>query len=332
MNVDEKYMRRAIELARHGEPNTSPNPMVGAVIVADDGRIIGEGYHRRVGEGHAEVNAMNSVKDRDRHLLSDATVYVTLEPCSHQGRTPPCAKLLIDRGVKRVVVGSLDPFIKVSGRGVAMLREAGIEVIAPFMEEECRAVNPVFLTAHTLHRPFVTLKWAESADGFIDIKRSPDQPAARFSTPLGQRLVHRQRALHDAILVGSSTVLADNPSLTNRLWVGRSPLKVVLDRRRRVTSDYSCVKDNCLIISENTEPAAILSKLYERGVTSLLVEGGAQVLQSFLDDGLWDVIRREVSADALNDSGSVRAPKIPDTLRPVQTISLAPNRLLIYRN
>ena len=192
MNIEEKYMRRALELARHGLGNTSPNPMVGAVIVDNSGRIIGEGYHRRCGEGHAEVNAIASVADADRGALRDATMYVTLEPCSHYGKTPPCAKLIIDTGIPRVVVGAGDPFKEVAGRGIRMMREAGIEVAEGIMAAESRALNRRFMTAHEQQRPFVTLKWARSADGFMDSDRADGQPA-KFSTPLTAMLVHRLR-------------------------------------------------------------------------------------------------------------------------------------------
>lgn len=200
--LDEKLMRRAIQLARNGRMDTSPNPMVGCVIAVGD-RIIGEGYHRRCGEGHAEVNAVASVTDPS--MLKEATAYVTLEPCSHYGKTPPCARLLIDKGLKRVVIGSGDPNAKVHGRGVAMLREAGIEVVTGVLEDECRAINPHFMTAFSADRPYVMLKWAQSADGYMDVKRDLGEPSFLFSTPLNRAIVHRLRATHDAIMVGRGT-------------------------------------------------------------------------------------------------------------------------------
>ncbi|MDE6556831.1 MAG: bifunctional diaminohydroxyphosphoribosylaminopyrimidine deaminase/5-amino-6-(5-phosphoribosylamino)uracil reductase RibD, partial [Duncaniella sp.] len=192
MEVNPLFMQRALELAKNGALDASPNPMVGAVIVDAGGKIIGEGWHRRCGEGHAEVNAIASVADES--LLKDSTIYVTLEPCSHYGKTPPCADLIISKGIPRVVVGCLDPFPEVSGRGIARLREAGIEVVTGVLEEECRKLNEKFITAHTLQRPFITLKWAESADGYLD---------ARISTPFTRMLAHKLRATSDAILVGS---------------------------------------------------------------------------------------------------------------------------------
>lgn len=294
MKTDEIYMRRALQLARNGALDASPNPMVGAVIVAPDGTVIGEGWHRKCGEGHAEVNAVNSVGDRQ--LLRDCTMYVTLEPCSHYGKTPPCAKLIIDMGIPRVVVGCLDPFVKVAGRGVRMLEDAGVEVVTGFLEDECRELNRKFMTAHTSGRPFITLKWAESSDGYID---------GKISTPLTSMLVHRERALHDAILVGSGTFLADSPRLDTRLYAGHSPRRVVLDRRGRIDSREN---PDIMLIHDDAPLAQILGDLYSKGITSLLVEGGRQVLDSFITEELWDTIRVEQGAVAIN--GSVKAPSI----------------------
>lgn len=303
-------MRRALELAAKGRGNTSPNPMVGAVIVGSDGLIIGEGYHRLCGQGHAEVNAVASVADRSQ--LADSTMYVTLEPCSHYGKTPPCARLIIESGIPRVVVGCLDPFEKVSGRGVAMLREAGVdvEVASGEIADECHRLNRRFMTAHTLRRPFVTLKWAMSADGFMD---STDPEPYRFSTPLTSLLVHRERSLHDAVVVGSGTVVADNPRLDVRGWSGRQPVKVVLDRRGRVEPSAALFSTPGEVMVESgvTDIPELLRGLYGRGITSVLVEGGAEVLRSFLDSGMWDTARVEVAPVALGSRGAVKAPAIP---------------------
>ena len=310
--IDEKYMRRALELARHGELDASPNPMVGAVIVAPDGRIIGEGWHRRHGEGHAEVNAVASVADPS--MLRDATMYVTLEPCSHYGKTPPCASLIIEKGIPRVVVGCLDPFEKVSGRGVNMLREAGVEVVTGCMEAECVALNRKFMTAHRLRRPYITLKWAESADGYID---------GHISTPVTSMLVHKLRATHDAILVGSGTVLADRPRLDTRYFVGRSPLRVILDRRGRTGEESG---DNTLVLNGEEPLIDVLAGLYSRGITSVLVEGGAQVLQSFIDAGLWDAIR--IERGSTNIGGEVKAPRLSGDCR-VKSTQIIDNNTII---
>lgn len=321
-------MRRALELARHGMGNVSPNPMVGAVIVAPDGRILGEGYHRRFGEGHAEVNAVASVADRD--ALADSTIYVTLEPCSHYGKTPPCAKLLIDCGIPRVVVGATDPNPKVSGRGIEMLREAGIEVVTGVLAEESRRLNAAFITAHTLHRPFVTLKWAQSSDGRMDIRRSPDEHPAAISSPLGRLAVHRLRAIHDGILVGSGTVIADDPLLDSRLWGGRSPRPVILDRRHRLDGRYRVFGRDPLVVDDADTVADLLDRLYKDGITSLLVEGGAAVLRSFIDADLWDVARVETSPDVFGDRGVAAAPQIDR--RPIKTYDLDGNRIEVFSN
>lgn len=308
--VDEKYMRRALQLARLGAGHTSPNPMVGAVIVGPDGAIIGEGWHRKCGEAHAEVNAVASVKDTN--LLKDSTIYVTLEPCSHYGKTPPCANMLIELGIPRVVVGTLDPFVKVAGRGVAMLREAGIEVVVGVLEQECRDLNRRFITAHTTGRPWVQLKWAQTADGFIALPPEAGENPLHMSTPVTMRLMHRQRALCDAIVVGAATARIDNPSLTTRYWPGKSPLRVVLSRCLSIPDNLNLITDGLPTIVYNSlknatagpveyvkvdtaTPQAWLEDLYRRGVTSVMVEGGLQLLQELIDAAAWDEARIEVS-------------------------------------
>ncbi|MCC8071888.1 MAG: bifunctional diaminohydroxyphosphoribosylaminopyrimidine deaminase/5-amino-6-(5-phosphoribosylamino)uracil reductase RibD [Bacteroidales bacterium] len=299
---DRGYMARALQLARCGYLDTAPNPMVGAVIVAD-GRIIGEGYHRRYGEGHAEVNAIASVKER--HLLREASMYVTLEPCAHYGKTPPCAKLIIDTGIPRVVVGCVDPFSKVGGKGIAMLREAGVEVVTGVMERECRNLNPKFMTAHTHQRPFITLKWAQSADGYLDHRRLADGQPAIFSSPLTQALVHKLRAEHQAIMVGSETVLVDHPQLSVRAFAGRSPQRITVDRRGR------CQLDDSWTVYRHGDIRKIVEEMYQQGVTSLLVEGGTALLEAFLHEGLWDKVRVEIAPFDLGSDGGVKAPSFP---------------------
>lgn len=312
-NTDIKYMWRALQLASCGGGDASPNPMVGAVIVCD-GKIIGEGFHRRCGEGHAEVNAVASVADES--LLRRSTIYVTLEPCAHYGKTPPCAKLLIDKGIPRVVIGCADPFAKVSGRGIAMLREAGAEVKVGVLEQECRALNERFMTAHTLHRPFITLKWAESADGFISAADADGLPRpVKLSNTLSLREVHRLRSLHDAIMVGTDTVITDNPRLDTRLWGGKSPRAVTIDRHGRIPADAAILSRPDTIVYRDPEVTLpeILTDLYSRrGVSSILVEGGAKLLQSFIDQGLYDRIRREVSCVAVGRG--TRAPRLPEAV------------------
>lgn len=296
-------MRRALTLAAHGREGASPNPMVGCVICSADGRIIGEGWHRRCGQGHAEVNAVASIADADLGLIPDATVYVTLEPCSHWGKTPPCAKMLIERGFRHIVVATVDPFAKVSGRGISMLREAGAEVITGVLEDEARRLNAKFFTAHTSQRPWITLKWARSADGFIDHRRNEGEAAAHFSTPMSAVAVHRLRASHDAIAVGPATLHADRPRLNLRLWPGRDPKRLVVSERPGFQAEGFDIID----LSQQSLADA-MHCLYQQGITSLLVEGGTHTLQLFIDSGLWDMAREEVAPWELGERGSVRAP------------------------
>ena len=311
MLIDEKYMRRALQLAALGAGHTSPNPMVGAVIVTPDGTIIGEGWHRQCGQAHAEVNAVASV--RDINLLKNSTIYVTLEPCSHYGKTPPCARLLIERGIPRVVVGTLDPFPEVAGRGVRMLQEAGIEVVVGVLEQQCQALNRRFMTAHTTGLPWVQLKWAQTADGFIALPPDAGENPLHMSTPVTMRWMHRERSLCDAIVVGAATARIDNPTLTTRYWPGKSPLRVVLSHELSTPDNlnlftdglptvvYNGVKDAVegaveYVKIDTDEPRLWLQDLYCRGVTSVMVEGGARVLNGLIDAGLWDEARVEVSA------------------------------------
>lgn len=318
---DELFMARCIQLARNGEMGAAPNPMVGAVIV-NNGRIIGEGYHIKCGGPHAEVNAFRSVKDNS--LLSDSTMYVSLEPCAHFGRTPPCARMVAEKGVRRVVVGCIDPFARVSGRGVAIMREAGIEVEVGVLEEECRRLNRKFFTFHLLDRPFITLKWAQTADGVMGIA----SPTGRLviSSPATMRRVHQLRATHKAILVGYNTALLDNPSLTTRLVDGENPLRIVLDMGGTLPANLKIFdnsaptmvvgyKENKNIVGiegveffgldENARCplASLLAELKRREVQSLLVEGGSKTLKMFLDNDLWDEIHAEHSAEVCTDKG-----------------------------
>lgn len=282
-------MRRCLQLARNGMQNAKPNPMVGAVIVAEDGRIIGEGYHVRCGEGHAEVNAFASVKPEDEHLLHSATIYVSLEPCSHYGKTPPCAELIIKKGVRRVVCGCIDPFAKVKGRGVEMIRQAGIEVTVGVLEAECHKLNKGFMTVNEKHRPYILLKWAQTANGIIGYRQEDNKPALQLSTPFTKMLVHKLRAEYDAILVGRITDNMEHPQLNVRDWAGKNPKRLVLD--------YS------------TSPQDVLDKLYAEKAQSLIVEGGAKTLSSFIQLGLWDEIRVETAPFAVEDG--VMAPALP---------------------
>lgn len=310
-NTDELYMRRCLQLARCGRQNAKPNPMVGAVIVAPlashlsplTSKIIGEGYHARCGEGHAEVNAFASVKAEDEPLLKEATMYVSLEPCSHFGKTPPCADLIIKKGVKRVVVGCIDEFSEVQGRGIKKLQDAGIDVTVGILEEECRELNRRFFTFHRLHRPYIILKWAQTANGFIDDNGRPVSISSSFT----QMLSHKLRAEEDAILVGRVTEEREHPQLTVRHWTGPSPKRLVIDRQHPLN----------------------LESLYHHNIQSLIVEGGRKTLDSFLAQGLWDEIRVETNT-ALTVTGGTRAPHLPATVRVVSSHSYDDNLIIRY--
>lgn len=323
---EEKYMRRCIELAQNGRYGASPNPMVGAVIV-HEGKIIGEGFHAKCGQAHAEVNAIRSVKDRS--LLKHATIYVSLEPCAHYGKTPPCADLIVKEQIPRIVIGCRDPFAKVAGRGIQKLKDAGREVLVGVLEDECRRLIRRFITFHTRRRPYVTLKWAESDDGFIDLNRTGGSPV-RLSNELTAMLVHQRRCEHSAIMVGTRTALLDDPSLTVRDWYGPQPVRVAIDKKALLPDTLHLLdgsvptlvftetaKDNAGVAGSpeyiRVQPSEewlprILSELYGRGLQSLLVEGGRVLLQSFIDAGLWDEAYVERTPCILHDG--VHAPSI----------------------
>lgn len=304
---DRLYMSRCLQLARKGAGKVSTNPMVGCVIV-HDGRIIGEGWHRRFGEAHAEVNAIRSVRPEDETLFPDSTLYVNLEPCSHFGKTPPCSDLIIEKGIGKVVVGMQDPFAQVNGRGIRKLRDAGIEVTVGVLEKECRELNRRFCCFHGKQRPYVILKWAETTDGFIDNDRDPQVTPPTWMTGAAcQILVHRWRSEEKAIMAGVNTLLRDDPALTVRRWHGADPLRVTIDNHDRLTGRERFFADgegrfapNYRIYRGATLPE-ILTDLHAGGIASLFVEGGAKVLQSFIDGGLWDEARRFVTPLRLKD-------------------------------
>jgi diaminohydroxyphosphoribosylaminopyrimidine deaminase/5-amino-6-(5-phosphoribosylamino)uracil reductase len=291
------FMRRCIQLARNGEHNAKPNPMVGAVIVSADGRIIGEGYHVRCGQGHAEVNAFAAVRPEDEPLLRQATMYVSLEPCSHWGKTPPCADLIISKRVRRVVCGCVDPFAEVRGRGIQRLREAGIEVTVGVLEQECLELNRKFITVNTEGRPYIILKWAQTENGKI---AGLATPPLSISTPFTKMLVHKLRADNDAIVVGRETVNTDHPQLNIREWSGRDPERLVLTHSTEgMPAWFKCFSDI----------DTLLSYLKVRRKQSLIVEGGALTLQGFIDRGLWDEIRVETAPFTVPEG--VSAPSLP---------------------
>lgn len=308
-SIKEIYMWRALQLARFGEGRVAPNPLVGAVIVADD-RIIGEGFHATYGGPHAEVNAINSVKDSDRHLLSQSTIYVTLEPCSHYGKTPPCAKLIIDTGIPRVVTGAPDPNPLVSGKGIRMLREAGIAVTEGCLLKECLDINIRFMAAQTYNRPWIQLKWAQSADGYMaGIDSKGGFYPVKFSSSLSSVWMHRQRAAAEAIMVGNRTKAIDHPRLDVRLWAGKSPLIV-----------------DC---PHNANLNELIKMLRQKGINSLMVEGGATLLQSFISLGLYDEIRIEEAPFTLGEG--LPAPHIPGHMKVRERILCRHNIISIFR-
>ncbi len=312
-------MTRCIQLAKNGELSAAPNPMVGAVIVHND-RIIGEGYHIRCGGPHAEVNAFRSVKPEDEHLLPESTLYVSLEPCAHYGHTPPCAELVVKKGVRRVVIGCMDPFAKVSGRGIKIIRNAGIALQIGVLNNQCQDLNRRFIVYNTCRRPYVTLKWAQTSDGVMGIKPDADGNCRQLqiSSAPGLRRVHRLRAQHTAILVGRNTALYDNPTLTTRLMDGSSPIRIVIDRNGNLPPTLSVFdgsmptlvagyrKKPCVVTRPNVDFIKIdktsdlleqlLANMHDRNVQSVLVEGGAAVLRQFISLNLWDEAHVEHSA------------------------------------
>ena len=323
-DVDEKFMLRAIELARFGMGNVSPNPMVGCVIVHNN-TIIGEGYHREFGKSHAEVNAINSVKNKE--LLKESTIYVTLEPCSHYGKTPPCSDMILRFGIPNVVVGTVDPFDQVAGKGLEKLRKGGCKVLHGYLGNECVALNRRFFTFHQEKRPYIILKWAQTADGFIDIDRSKEQygQPTWITNDLSRIAVHKMRTDEAAILVGTNTARKDNPSLTVRDWIGKSPLRLVIDKEMKLpagltlfdqsiptivyTSKDISIKNNLEFVHipfNGNELDQILNDLYERGIQSLIIEGGQILLNSFIRRNIWDEAR--VFIGKCNFHDGVKAP------------------------
>ena len=310
MNTHEKYIKRCIELAQNGFGTTYPNPMVGSVIVYE-GKIIGEGWHKKAGEPHAEVNAVNSVKDKS--LLKKATIYVSLEPCSHFGKTPPCCDLIIANKIPNVVVGTVDPNEKVAGRGIKRLIENGINVTVGVLEDECNELNKRVFTFHQKKRPYIILKWAESRDGFLAPEKEINQERKPIwiTNQYSRQLVHKWRSEEQAILVGTQTVIDDNPKLNTRDWSGNNPVRVVLDQNNRISKDNFVFDDTVKTIvftksennlsTENTifekidfnekMVSQILDVLYQHQIQSIIIEGGRQTLQSFIDSDLWDEAR-----------------------------------------
>lgn len=327
------YMQHALGLAALAAGQVAPNPMVGAVLLAE-GRIIGQGYHQRFGGPHAEVVCLHSVKPADRHLIPHSEMLVTLEPCAHQGKTPPCADRLIREGIPRVWIACRDPFPQVDGKGIEKLRNAGVDVRVGILEKEAQELNRRFFCYHTQQRPYIILKWAETADGFM--ARPPkaewkgQEPALAISNSWSQRILHRWRSEEAAIMVGWRTAMADNPQLNNRYWPGPSPLRILLDKELRVPTDYHIYQDYPgLVYNQHRqgiqgsaellkiEPGDdfldnVLADLHRRGIQSVLVEGGAGLLQSFIQKGIWDEAR-VIRNNSLFIQQGLAAPVLPAT-------------------
>lgn len=339
-------MFRCLELARLGAGAVAPNPMVGAVLVHGD-RIIGEGFHQRYGAAHAEVNCIEQVPVLLRHLIPESTLYVSLEPCAHQGKTPPCTDLIFREQIPRVVIGCRDPFPGVNGKGMERLRNAGVDVACGILEKECIDLNRRFFTCFELGRPYVVLKWAQSADGFIAGKNFRPIP---ISNPVTNRLVHRWRSEEAAILVGTQTALSDNPALSNRYWTGTQPLRLVIDRNLRIpptarlldnslpTCIFNALKDEVvqnrrylrLDFGVASVLPGLLYFLHKQNIRSVLVEGGARLLNSFLEENLWDEARVITATGSLLGEG-VKAPLKPGGMV-TEAYRLLSDHIIHYRN
>lgn len=346
MSIHEKYMNRCLDLARLGLGNVSPNPMVGCVIVYND-TVIGEGFHQKYGEVHAEVNAINAVKNND--LLQKSTLYVSLEPCAHYGLTPPCSDLIIEKKIPNVIIGTIDSFAKVAGKGIAKMEKAGINVQVGVLQNECRDINKRFFTFFEKKRPYIVLKWAETIDGFIDFDRAHTE-YGEPSWITGEKAllrVHQMRATEDAILVGTNTALKDNPSLTVRHCEGTNPIRLVIDNKLRLPKNlhlfdknvktlvFNSIKDeengNMEFIKINFDKNIIpqvLKTLYIKRIQSVIIEGGKQLLDSFIQQNLWDEVFRFVGNSKFNSG--IKAPVVS---RPVfESEEFDSDKLHIYKN
>lgn len=323
---DTYFMKRCLQLAEKGTGKVAPNPMVGCVIVYEN-KIIGEGYHRKFGDWHAEVNAINSVKDKS--LLKESTLYVNLEPCSHYGKTPPCVERIIKEGVRKVVVCNSDPNPDVNGKGLQMLRDAGIEVVTGVLEAEGLELNRCFFTFHTKHRPYIILKWAQTKDGFIDAFN--DEPL-EISNDLTKALVHKMRAENTGIMVGTRTALKDNPHLNTRRWYGKNCTRVVIDKRGEVPSDNKIFDNSAptIVIDREMTPQEIGSLLYSKGIQSLIVEGGNNTLERFITSGLYDEVHLEINDVECGDG--VKAPNITLPDDSIEAAQYGSQTLISWRN
>ena len=345
MTTHEFYMKRCIELAKNGLGTTYPNPLVGSVIV-HEGKIIGEGWHKKAGEPHAEVNAVKSVKDKS--LLKEATIYVSLEPCSHFGKTPPCCNLIIANEIPNVVVGSVDPFAKVAGSGIKKLVENGKNVTVGILEAECNELNKRFFTFHQKQRPFIILKWAETTDGFIAPISKEEKAPVWITNQYSRQLVHKWRTEEQAILVGTNTVLYDNPKLDARDFSGNNPIRIALDKSGKISDKFhlknksqktifitesknfisteNCIYENTIFDTDLT--SSICSILHKQEIQSVIIEGGSKTLQSFINANLWDEARVFIGQTTFQN-GTI-APIISGN--PVASFDIMNDELKIFKN
>lgn len=326
VNDDEKYMSRCIGLAQLGAGNVAPNPMVGAVLVFEN-RIIGEGYHQKFGKAHAEVNCINSVAEENKILIEKSTMYVSLEPCAHHGKTPPCSDLIIQKNIPKVVIGCQDVYKEVAGKGIQKLRNAGVEVVTGILEKECKELNKRFFTFHQKQRPYIILKWAQSVNANI----GSEKERIFITNEYTNRIVHKWRSEEAAILVGTNTALKDDPSLTTRLWKGNNPVRIVIDKELKLpvglkifngesrTIIYNCLKNSSeknlqfIKLDDGFFLDQMLQSLYKNNIQSLLIEGGAKTLQSFIDPGLWDEARMVTNQKMIIEDG-IPAPEMKNFL------------------
>jgi diaminohydroxyphosphoribosylaminopyrimidine deaminase/5-amino-6-(5-phosphoribosylamino)uracil reductase len=345
MSKHEIYMKRCLQLAKNGLGTTYPNPLVGSVIV-HNGKIIGEGWHKKAGEPHAEVNAIRSVKNKE--LLSESTIYVNLEPCSHFGKTPPCANLIIEHKIPNVVIGCIDSYSEVAGKGIEKLTNAGCKVTLNVLEAACLEINKRFFTFHNKKRPYIILKWAETADGFIAPLVNDSKTSIVISNQYSRQLVHKYRTEEQAILVGTNTVLKDNPNLDARDWFGTNPIRIILDRTNKISNDFQVKnkknptiifteEENCVHSKNGTYEFTIfdsllisnvLTSLYQKNIQSVIIEGGTFTLQQFIDSNLWDEARIFISES--NNLEGVKKPNF--NFKPNQNVKIKNNQLKIYKN
>ena len=324
MTRDEQYMSRCLQLAKLGAGYVAPNPLVGAVLVYED-KIIGEGYHQKYGEAHAEVNCINNVSEENKFLIEKGTLYVSLEPCSHYGKTPPCTDLIIQNKIKKVIIGCKDIYKEVAGTGIQKLTNAGVEVITGILEKECIKLNKRFFTFHQKFRPYILLKWAQTANGKI----GSVEKRILISNEYSKRLVHKWRSEETAILVGTNTALQDDPLLTTRLWQGENAIRIVIDKDLKLplalklfntdarTFIYNLAKnsteENLVYIKLENENFIdqMIQSLFEMNIQSVMIEGGAKTLQSFIDEGLWDEARVITNEELIMENG-IAAPEMKD--------------------